>query len=200
MRTPRFPSTFNMLSKTPRATESGRLWISILHLSGTTARTADDDSTDSLSSMTRIAISLLWSTPVNASLCGPGIPDMNELYYRGESELNERFIELAVLFQLSLSRQLGSSIEFVVEVQEIATRQYRAIMLIGLLLPNYLARMPATVRAGTGLNQWRKNITPRQQTDEEMRTVWELVSDDVSETLDRPGAIDHTPIPEQEVV
>lgn len=89
--------------------------------------------------------------------------------------------------------------ELVADVQEIAARQHRAIMLIGLLSPNYLVRMPRTVRAGTGLNQWRTDITPRKQTDEEMRTVWEQVSDDVADALDRPGATDHTPTPEQEV-
>ncbi len=90
--------------------------------------------------------------------------------------------------------------ELLDDVREIATKQHRAIMLIGLLSPNYLQRMPATVCAGTGLNQWRTDITPRQQTGEEMRTVWEQVSDNVEDALDRPGATDHTPTPEQKVV
>lgn len=78
--------------------------------------------------------------------------------------------------------------ELVEDVREIATKQHRAIMLIGLLSPNYLQRMPATVCAGTGLNQWRQPINPRKQTDEEMRTIWEQVSDEVDEALSQSGA------------
>lgn len=91
--------------------------------------------------------------------------------------------------------------ELVTDVRKIAMRQSRPIMLIGLLSSNYLARMPATVCAGTGLNQWRTDITPRKQTEEEMRTVWEQVSDEVNDALDQPGTTDHTvkPTAEQEV-
>lgn len=89
--------------------------------------------------------------------------------------------------------------ELVADVQEIAMRQSRSIMLIGLLSANYLERMPATVCAGTGLNQWRKPISPRKQTDEEMRTIWASVSDDVNRALEQPRTPDYTPNTSEEV-
>lgn len=93
--------------------------------------------------------------------------------------------------------------ELVEDVREIATKQHRAIMLIGLLSANYLERMPRAVRAGTGLNQWRQPISPRKQTDEEMYTIWKQVSDEVVEALGQPGAteyVDPAMPAEQEVV
>ncbi len=89
--------------------------------------------------------------------------------------------------------------ELVADVREIATRQPRSIVLIGLLSPTYLRRMPRTVRAGTGLNQWRQPISPRKQTGQEMRSIWKQVSDKVSDALEQPRATDYTPSTSEEV-
>lgn len=95
--------------------------------------------------------------------------------------------------------------ELVEDVRAIATEQPREIMLIGLLSPNYLQRMPAAVRAATGLNQWRQPIAPRQQSSNEMRAIWTELSEDVCDALDR--SVETTErvagdeaAPEQEVV
>lgn len=87
--------------------------------------------------------------------------------------------------------------ELLNDVQKIAMRQPRPIMLLGLLSANYLERMPATVTAATGLNQWRKPVSPRNQTDEEMQTIWHGVRDDVQKALEQPS-VDHYS-PKQEV-
>lgn len=71
------------------------------------------------------------------------------------------------------------------DVRAIASEQHRDIMLIGLLSPNYLERMPPAVRAATGLNQWRQPIAPRNQTDEAMRSIWTDLCDDVDDALDQ---------------
>ncbi|WP_330633795.1 hypothetical protein [Halocatena halophila] len=74
--------------------------------------------------------------------------------------------------------------ELVEDVRTIAARQPRPVMLIGLLSAHYLKRMPRTVRAATGLNQWRDPISPEAQTHETMRGIWADVSDGVREALD----------------
>lgn len=91
------------------------------------------------------------------------------------------------------------------DVHAIDSEQSRDIMLIGLLSPNYLERMPPAVRAATGLNQWRQPIAPRNQTNDEMQAIWTDLVDDVADALDQSddpidGVGGDESAPEQEVV
>lgn len=59
-------------------------------------------------------------------------------------------------------------------------------ILIGLLSPRYLKRVPDYVVAASGQNQWRERYDPDSQTAQESRTEYELLSQAVGESLNLP--------------
>jgi hypothetical protein len=71
------------------------------------------------------------------------------------------------------------------------------VMLIGLLSPKYLERVPDYVIAASGQNQWRDRYDPDSQTAEESRVEYEILSQAASESLDLPlqrdAQIERTP-------
>lgn len=58
------------------------------------------------------------------------------------------------------------------------------LLTIGTLGLKLLAKFPDTVVAAAGQNQWRKRITPRKQTHEEMIRAYVPFAEDVNQTLD----------------
>jgi hypothetical protein len=76
--------------------------------------------------------------------------------------------------------------ELVADVEACCEYTDRPLMLIGLLSPNYLERMPENVVAGTGLNQWRKRIKPQIHDEPEVRNQWNDLQAEVREALNLP--------------
>lgn len=56
-------------------------------------------------------------------------------------------------------------------------------VLIGLLSPNYLQRVPEYVVAGSGQNQWRQRYNPTTQTPKESQAAYEALVQEVTEAL-----------------
>lgn len=83
----------------------------------------------------------------------------------------------------------GIQIDALVEdVTAIADEQDREILLIGLMSPNYLDRMPASVVAAAGQNAWRKPMAPTTTKDEELRRQWDEIVTGVTDVLDESPA------------
>jgi len=57
------------------------------------------------------------------------------------------------------------------------------VVLIGLLSPRYLERVPDYVVAASGQNQWRKRYDPDTQTEREAQKEYNTLSEDVIEAL-----------------
>lgn len=76
--------------------------------------------------------------------------------------------------------------QLVADIEACCEYTDRPIMLIGLLSPNYLERMPENVVAAVGQNQWRKRIKPQAQDDHEVRNHWTDLQTDVREALNLP--------------
>lgn len=75
--------------------------------------------------------------------------------------------------------------ELVQDIREVAAEIDRPLFVIGLLSPTYLRRLPDTVVAASGLNQWRTAVQPRQNEDDpdEMRRRWHEFADEVCTAL-----------------
>jgi hypothetical protein len=66
------------------------------------------------------------------------------------------------------------------------------LLLIGLLSPTYLERLPQTVVAASGLNQWLEAVKPRSQSPATMRQHYRTLETDVTTALTTPGATTET--------
>lgn len=83
----------------------------------------------------------------------------------------------------------GIQIDALIEdVQSIADEQDRKILLIGLMSPNYLDRMPSQVVAAAGQNAWRKPIAPTTTETNEIRRQWDEIKTEVTDALAEPSA------------
>jgi hypothetical protein len=70
------------------------------------------------------------------------------------------------------------------DVTAIADEQDRDILLIGLMSPTYLDRMPTNVVAAAGQNAWRKSIAPTTTEAAEIRRQWAEIASDVERSID----------------
>ncbi|WP_244605468.1 hypothetical protein [Halorhabdus rudnickae] len=78
----------------------------------------------------------------------------------------------------------GTPLERIVDDLETITEETdRPILLIGLLSPNYLARVPEQVVAGAGQHAWRDQVTPRKENPLSMRETHEQLEIDVANAL-----------------
>lgn len=59
------------------------------------------------------------------------------------------------------------------------------IFLIGLLSPQYLSRLPTNVTAAAGQKQWREEVTPSKQSDEEIANTFETVWEEIRTEIPR---------------
>jgi hypothetical protein len=66
------------------------------------------------------------------------------------------------------------------------------LLLIGLLSPNYLARMPDQVVASAGQHAWRDKVTPRKENDLAMQKTYEQLEMRVAEALGVPTRSDRS--------
>ena len=78
--------------------------------------------------------------------------------------------------------------ELVADLTAVATEQDREIVLIGLLSPNYLDRVPEAVSAAAGQTAWRQHLSPTTQEPAEMQDWWAEFTTDVSQALDTAPA------------
>jgi len=60
------------------------------------------------------------------------------------------------------------------------------LLLIGLLSPNYLARLPGPIDAASGLNAWREDVTPRKENALSIRRTYEQLETAVAGALGLP--------------
>lgn len=70
------------------------------------------------------------------------------------------------------------------DIQQISRENDIDILLMGLLSPNYLERMPDCVVSASGQNQWRKRVSPRSQSDEEMKKAYHNIEKSVNTILE----------------
>lgn len=77
--------------------------------------------------------------------------------------------------------QLEADIETIVE----ETDDELELLVIGLLAPQYVERLPPAVVAVAGQRQWRTRVTPRTQSPSEMNAAYDELVTDVTHALDR---------------
>jgi hypothetical protein len=74
--------------------------------------------------------------------------------------------------------------ELVEDLTAVATEQDREILLIGLLSPNYLERVPKQVVAAAGQTAWRQQIAPTTQDPAELQAFWDDFTEEVTRALE----------------
>ena len=84
-------------------------------------------------------------------------------------------------FSAGQGNRIGALVE---DVTAIAEECGGNVLLIGLLSPTYLRRMPSSVVAAAGMNTWRTAVTPRKQTAGEMRSAFATLVEDVEAAVD----------------
>lgn len=69
------------------------------------------------------------------------------------------------------------------DIEAVAAETDRPILLIGLLSPLYLSRMPESVVAAAGFHQWNESVEPRQHAAAELRHRHALFAEEVKTAL-----------------
>lgn len=113
-------------------------------------------------------------------------PAEREICYRAAAELDADYCAYYATQYFS-SGQGNNVTQLVEDITAIEDEWGGDLLLIGLLSPNYLSKLPETVVAAAGMNAWRTNVTPRTQTNDEMRCTFATLADDVDAALAEDG-------------
>lgn len=94
---------------------------------------------------------------------------------------------MAAYYVVNYFEEAGNHISRLVDDLETITEETDLpLLLIGLLSPNYLARVPDQVVAGSGQYTWRDKVTPRKENNLSMRRTYEQIETDVAGALGLP--------------
>lgn len=73
--------------------------------------------------------------------------------------------------------------DLVADLETIREEHAVRFMVLGLLAPNYVTRLPNNVVAVAGQHRWRQRVTPRNSTVEEMNTEYQSLKEQVEDAL-----------------
>ncbi|PSQ44833.1 hypothetical protein BRD17_02975 [Halobacteriales archaeon SW_7_68_16] len=112
-----------------------------------------------------------------------------ELCYRTAEELG---VERCAFYGVQYFDGAIRIDDLVTDVSTIADESGFSILLIGLMSPTTLRRMPPEVVAAAGQTAWRQEIKPRKHDPATMRHVYDEIAEDVTAALSQPhlGGVD----------
>lgn len=74
--------------------------------------------------------------------------------------------------------------DLVADLEAIREEHPVRLMVLGLLAPNYVARLPDNVVAVAGQHRWRQRVTPRDSTPEEMTAEYQSLAGEIADALE----------------
>ena len=108
-------------------------------------------------------------------------PRERRVYYQVMKEIDQ---ELVGYYAAQHFTNGGNNITAVEEqLESINTHSDLDILVIGLLSPNYLERLPDNVIAASGKYQWRSRITPTKETSLEVRETFNDLEQSVNQAI-----------------